>query len=89
MNRHREKFELKYKQSYEILDTIGNAIYELELIKSDDTIYKCYRGRAHNDEQGYKTFEELASPKKEYAIYDNRMSVADTPMFYRGFDAKH
>lgn len=75
-----------YSQPFEILDTIGETINELGLIKSDSNIYEFYRGRTHNTSVGYRTVKDLAPPPKEKALYSNRMSPAGIPMFYGAFD---
>lgn len=77
-----------YSQPFEILQTIGESIKELDLITSDSNIYKFYRGRTHNTLVGFTNVKDLAPPPRERALYSNRMSPAGIPMFYGAFDRK-
>lgn len=76
-----------YNQPYEILYKISKIIEKLNLILCQDNIYEFYRGRIHDEEKGFNTVLELATPKKEFIKRDNRMSPAHIPMFYGAFDA--
>lgn len=71
-----------YIQPYQVLDTIGSAIEDLNLILNEDTTYTFFRGRTHLTKDGYKKVEDLAPPHNDKALYSNRMSPAGIPMFY-------
>lgn len=72
---------LPFNKPYDILDEFVSAISRfnlIEIIKKGDFIY---RARLDN-ENIYKTPEELGTPKPENCLRPNRMSPAGIPMFY-------
>lgn len=80
------KFGSIYAQPYDILETIGEAIKDLDLIRIEPGTYQFYRGRTHDDPSGFTKAEDLGPPRREKALQPNRMSPAGIPMFYGATD---
>lgn len=72
----------------EILSALGNIIFRLGLVKILEKQEKIFRVRITDKDKTFSTAKQLGTPKKENAIFSNRMSPAGIPMFYGAFDIK-
>ena len=70
----------------DILDFLGDAVTELDLIKSIPEGCRFYRGRAHARHQRY-SLEDLTAPPPRAAKV-NRMSAEGISLFYGASDAR-
>ncbi len=70
----------------EILNSLGNIILRLGLIKTIDKNKEIFRVRITDIGSTINSAKELGSPPKEKALIANRMSPAGISMFYGAFD---
>lgn len=77
-----------YKQPYEIMETIGESLEQLDLVRSKDIHSRLYRGRSHHFSEEIKSVDELGPPNRDIALYPNRMSPVGIPMFYGAMDER-
>lgn len=68
-----------------LLESLGNFIEDLELIKTFNEGSIFFRARSVNNRAGYSTAEDLGPPPKESASA-GRMNPTGIPMFYGAFD---
>ncbi len=72
----------------EILNSLGNIILRLGLIKIIDKNEEIFRVRITNIGININTAKELGSPPRGNAMIANRMSPAGISMFYGAFDTE-
>lgn len=72
----------------EILNSLGNIILRLGLIKTVAKNEEIFRVRITDIGININTAKELGSPPKGNAIFANRMSPAGISMFYGAFDTE-
>lgn len=72
-------------EPYEILESLGHIVSELELITTLPAGSVVVRARQHSSAKTYTTASELGTAPKERAS-QSRMSPAGIPMFYGAFD---
>jgi hypothetical protein len=84
--RHEDDDDLDYLTPGELLDAIGRAVREAELVVELGEGESVYRVRPHPPGEGYETAEDLGAPRVENVKNASRMAAAGTPLFYGALD---
>jgi hypothetical protein len=75
-----------YMTPGQLLEEIGNAVSEAELVIELETGTPVYRVRAHARDKRYESAKELGAPPAECVKNSSRMAAAGTPLFYGALD---